>query len=166
MMRAASGPCILIFRIIITDDEKRVESELRYYHHNIVHEDEVHCSSRGHFGPKLFHRCYPIVGSEEGGLGEGPLLLALNQPRHHLHVESRVILQVTIQLHREHLQRELKITTMSTLRERGLSHCSLTGSVRADIDPTWRNTANSSYITCNLMMADLLVAQLPTHPYL
>ena len=64
-------------------------------HHDEVHEDEVHCSARGHFGPQLFHRSGPVVRGEEGGVGEGAGLLALDQPSHHLDVQRRVILQHT-----------------------------------------------------------------------
>ena len=64
-------------------------------HHDEVHEDEVHCSSCGHFCPQLFHRSGPIVRGEQGGVGEGADLLALDQPHHHLDVQRRVVLQNT-----------------------------------------------------------------------
>ena len=62
------------------------------HHHDIVHQDEVHCSVRGHFIPQQFHRSGPVVRGEEGGVGEDALLLTLDQPRHHLDVQRRVIL--------------------------------------------------------------------------
>jgi len=62
------------------------------HHHNKVHQDEVHCSARGHFIPQQFHRSGPVVRGEEGGVGEDALLLTLDQPHHHLDVQRRVIL--------------------------------------------------------------------------
>jgi hypothetical protein len=81
----------------MTENNKKEERQAirsgECHHHDIVHQDEVHYSARGHFIPQLFHRSGPVVRGEEGGVGEDALLLTLDQPRHHLDVQRRVILQ-------------------------------------------------------------------------
>ena len=92
MVRAASGPCMSVYGEDSVDKEGDSKLSRSVSYHDKVHQDEVHCSARGHFIPQLFHRGGSVVRGEEGGIGEDADLLALNQPHHHLDVQRRVIL--------------------------------------------------------------------------
>ena len=63
------------------------------HYHDEVHQDEVHPSAGGKFGPQLFYRGGAVVCGEEGGAGEGAVLLALDNLHDHFDVQSGVVLQ-------------------------------------------------------------------------
>ena len=99
--------------------------------HDEVHQNEVHWSARGHFTLQLFHRSSPVVRGEENGVGKRTHLLVLDQPRHHLDIQRRVILQAQQYIRTYIYKYELRPvslnvhTTISRRRGRGLSHCSM-----------------------------------------
>ena len=52
----------------------------------------MHCSAGGQFAPQQLHRGAAVVRGEQGGGGEDPVALALDQLRNHLAVQRGVVL--------------------------------------------------------------------------